>query len=201
MSSTEKNEQFRILIDLDGVCADIHTNWYEMYNRDYDDNVTVNDILSWDTHKYVKEECGKDIYRYLSLPGFFYMAPPVEGCMESLKALHDAGIELIICTASPILSQTGCYEKMQWAQKHFPFIDQYNFIATHRKDLIKGDVLLDDGPHNLEAFSGIPVAFRRPWNASIEYEYAVNTWPEFTELALLLANKKKSTTINIEDAA
>ena len=60
------NEKLTILVDMDSIAADLQEKWYGAYNKRYNDTITVDDILSWDTHKYVKPECGKKIYKYFT---------------------------------------------------------------------------------------------------------------------------------------
>src|SRR5690606_37094640 len=54
---------------------------------------------------------------------------------------------------------------------------------AHRKELIRGDLLFDDAPHNLEAFApyGVPVAMAYPYNETVPYT-RVRDWPEFLAL-------------------
>lgn len=188
MSKTDKKKKkFTVLIDMDGVCVDIHAQWLNKYNKDYGDTLTQEQIVSWDWHKYVNKKCGDKIYDYLKEPGFFLGAPEIEGCSKSLKTLMDAGIQIVIVTATPPNSPTACYEKTKWVERNLPFLNSKNFISTSRKDLVIGDLLLDDAVHNLDSFTGIPCAFKRPWNLRKKYRYSIGSWEEFTELALTLA--------------
>lgn len=187
MSRTNKSNKFTLLIDMDGVCAEIHGQWLNLYNREYNDNLTQEQIVSWDLHKYVKEDCGEKIYDYLEEPGFFLSAPIMLGCAKSLKTLKNAGLNIILVTASPYNSPTAYYEKIKWIKRNLPFLDSDNFVSTYIKDVIRGDLLLDDAIHNLDVFPGISCAFRQPWNREKDYRFSVNSWEEFTELALSLA--------------
>lgn len=196
MSKTNKSNKFTILVDMDGVCVEIHDHWLNLYNRDYDDDLTQEQIVSWDLHKYVKEGCGLKIYEYLKEPGFFLGAPVIPGCAKSLRALKNAGLNIILVTATPSNSHTAHFEKIKWIERNLPFLNTKNFISTSRKDLIAGDLLLDDAVHNLDNFPGIPCAFRQPWNLRKNYRFSVNSWEEFTELALSLAKIGESTTID-----
>lgn len=196
MSKINKSNKFTLLIDMDGVCAEVHNYWLNLYNSDYDDDLTQEQIISWDLHKYVKEDCGLKIYEYLKEPGFFLGAPVVPGCAKSLRTLKNAGLNIILVTATPNNSPTAHYEKIKWVERNLPFLNTKNFISTSRKDLVMGDLLLDDAVHNLDSFTGIPCAFRRPWNQRKNYRFSVNSWEEFTELALSLAKMGEGATID-----
>ena len=51
----------KILVDVDGVCADLHMTWLHRYNTDYDDHLIHSDITRWAIHEFVKPECGTKI--------------------------------------------------------------------------------------------------------------------------------------------
>lgn len=183
----------RLLIDLDGVSADCYTRWFSLYNAEYNDDLDVSRVKSWDVHFYVKKECGKGIYKYLNRPNFFQELEPIEGCQEVLEYLHGRGHEILIVTSTPRGAKTGHYDKIQWVKKYLPFVPTKNVISTHRKDAIYGDILLDDGPHNLEHFPGITCIFDHPHNHSrnsdFEADYRVYNWFEFKDLVDRLSNE------------
>ena len=78
-----------IAMDVDSVVADLGTAWLNRYNRDYNDNMTNENILSWDTHKYVKPECGKKIYEYIEDPSLYDEVLPICGSLWAMDALSD----------------------------------------------------------------------------------------------------------------
>jgi hypothetical protein len=48
-----------------------------------------------------------------------------------------------------------------------PFFDLNNFVSCHRKNLVSGDILFDDGLHNIVPFAGTgrqAVLMDAPWN-------------------------------------
>lgn len=131
---------------MDSITADLQKSWYAAYNKDYNDNITNDDILTWDTHLYVKPECGKKIYSYFR-PKMFAELEPIAGAIPALRKLVEAGHEVVFVTASP----HGCADaKFAWAKKHCPFIDEV--IMSHKKYLVHGDVLIDDSPKNIKAY-------------------------------------------------
>jgi 5'-nucleotidase len=172
----------RIACDLDDVCACLVEPTLDLYNKEYEDSVTIDNIHTWDMWKYLKPECGVKVYEYIDAVGFFSSLKIFPGCAETLKEIVDSGHEVIIVTATPKKSPTGFYEKSNWVRKNLPFIGFDNIISAKRKDLIRCDILLDDGPHNLEAFPGLTCAFSKPYNMSVKTDYRVNDWQEFREL-------------------
>lgn len=171
----------RILcIDMDSVIVDLMGEWYRRYNRDYQDDLTVDRVFSWNAQSYVKVECGEKIYEYLNEPGLFSGLQPLPHAIEVLERLSER-YDIIIVTSPP--SPYAYKEKEEWVQRYLSFIGRENLIFTHRKDLIQGELLFDDAPHNLQAFLNtgrIAVAMDYPYNRDIHCP-RVAGWLEFEE--------------------
>lgn len=168
-----------ILVDVDGVVADIHTAWLRSYNRDYNDTLQVSDIKAWAMHEFVKPECGKNIYRYLNFPDFYDDVLPIEGALEGVQILRDFGYRIVFVSA-------GFHEaKARWLCKQgfcveFPYPDRSwstptDLILANDKSLIRGDYLIDDRPDNLFGHSARGILFDQPWNQAPFYP-RVNGW-------------------------
>ena len=138
-------KRLTILCDLDSIVVDLQTKWYAVYNEKYNDNITVDDITDWEVHKFVSDECGTKIYNMLT-PKLFDVLDPLDGAIEALDELYQAGHEIVFITASPL----GCADaKISWVTKHIKWATHKNVIIGHKKHLVKGDVLIDDSPANL----------------------------------------------------
>jgi 5'-nucleotidase len=138
-------KKLTILIDLDSITADLQTPWYARYNKDWQDNITPEDILTWDTHLHVKPECGKRIYGYFN-SHLFKSLEPTEGSQETIRKWYDAGHEIVFVTATPWACADAKYE---WVHQHFSFLTYHDVIMAHKKHLVSGDVLIDDSPKNI----------------------------------------------------
>jgi 5'(3')-deoxyribonucleotidase len=172
----------RILVDMDGVCCDYIRPWLEIYNRDYNDDLCREDLVVWGIHELVKPECGRKIYDYLGSPNFYAYLEPLPDVSEVVSRLLTAGHELIIVTADVFNSTTALFDKRGWVERHLPLIPKRNVIGCHRKELIRGDLLFDDGPHNLESFPGLTCAMDLPHNQQVEVDFRVCGWLEFEQL-------------------
>ena len=66
--------------------------------------------------------------------------------------------------------------------RYFPFLTWDQVIVTTRKQLIRGDVLIDDGIHNLEGGNYRKILFTAPHNryydAAAHDMIRVNSWEE-----------------------
>lgn len=70
--------------------------------------------------------------------------------------------------------------------RRFPFISWDQVIITSRKQLIKGDVLIDDGIHNLEGGDYIKILVTAPHNRDYDAEangmIRVYNWKQIEEV-------------------
>jgi len=166
-----------LLIDMDSVICDLMSPWHKRYNEDFNDNLTIERLKCWDSAKYVKPECGEKIYDYLYEPGLFLNLKEIPNAIEVLRRLSEK-YEILIVTSSV---STAFAEKEQWVEKHLPFIGKKNIVFTHRKEMVRGDLLFDDAPHNLESFKTtgrIAIAMDYPYNRMVNVP-RVHSWLEF----------------------
>ena len=56
--------------------------------------------------------------------------------------------------------------------RYFPFIRWEQVIVCTEKQMIRGDVRIDDGVHNLEGADGLKILFDSPHNRSFDAESA-----------------------------
>ena len=163
-----------LCFDLDGVCCDLASKWLAVYNRDWHDTLSLDDITEWEWDRFVKPECGFRVYHYLSRPGFFADLAPLPGAVESLRRLQQR-CELVVVTASP---RPAMADKAAWVRHHLPFVPKHNLVITHRKDLVRGDIMIDDAPRNLRHFAGERILFDYPYNRDFQECHRVRGWPE-----------------------
>ena len=68
----------------------------------------------------------------------------------------------------------------------FPFLSWDRVIVTRRKQLIRGDVLIDDGIHNLEGGDYTKILFTAPYNRDYDAEangmIRVKNWDEIVRI-------------------
>ena len=99
--------------------------------------------------------------------------PVMEGAIESLAKLN-ADHEIFIASTPPWTRPEVWGHKREWLEEHFPYLKR-KLILTHRKDLLIGDVLIDDSKYRGQPdFKGNWFWFNkdwnnRNWNACLEY--------------------------------
>lgn len=147
------------ILDMDGVLAHLLPAWFDLYNLEYEDTLTGEQVHSWNFPQYVKKECGDKIFDYFKRPGLFRNLQPIEQAGEVLERMSER-YEFYIVSDSPEGHAHGMSDefggvsnpaddKRQWIKEHFPFLKPQNMIFTSAKYMVCGSFLLDDGPPNL----------------------------------------------------
>src|SRR5712664_98907 len=141
-----EQKKLTIACDMDGIAVDFIGKLIARYNAEYGDDFTKADIVEWDLHKFFP--IGKDIYKYFEEPGFFADdIPEIPGALENIKGLLDDGHNVVF-----VSSATGivAWDKTKWVMKYAPYMADRLFISHMKtpKELLKADVLIEDGPHN-----------------------------------------------------
>ncbi|MDL2214798.1 5'(3')-deoxyribonucleotidase [Dysgonomonas sp. OttesenSCG-928-M03] len=167
----------QVLVDMDGVLADVYSQFQKMEFEDIGIKQSLKDLegvleLNAFTHgnKYVRSK------------GFFRTAPLIENSVKGLKYLNDKYKVLIVSSATEF--PDSLKEKLDWLNEHFPFITWEQMIFCGKKDSIKGDIMIDDHLKNLDYFDGKTYLFTQPHNALItdNKHRRVNSWEEIMNL-------------------
>ncbi len=111
-----------LYIDLDGVVADfelaIHTH-------------PLRDVAPYDIHPD-------------TIPGIFRDLKPIRDAISSInKILQSNQYEVYFLSTAPWNNPSAWTDKRLWLEDHFGEKINRRLILTHRKDLIKGDFLID----------------------------------------------------------
>lgn len=101
-----------------------------------------------------------------NMPGLFEILPPVEGAIDEAKWVAE-NFNAYILTSSPWSNLTAAQAKIDWIKKYFTDETGFNpfkrkVIITHHKELLQGDVLIDDRNSNgVYDFKGAHIWFGR----------------------------------------
>ena len=130
--------KYRIFIDMDGVIADFEKASNEFQRIHGKTNRP---------DKWVD-------YRNLDV---------IEGAIEAVAKLN-ADHEVFIASTPPWTRPEVWGHKREWIGEHFPYLKR-RIILTHRKDLLIGDILIDDSRFRGQPdFQGEWFWFNKNWN-------------------------------------
>jgi 5'(3')-deoxyribonucleotidase len=185
----------RILLDQDEVICQWTARILEWYNQDHKTNFSCDDVRdNWYLESLLGPEANHFIRSCMRWPEFYTRLDPVPGAIEGVKALLDRGHEVRIVTAVPVSAGIAYHGKCQWVRDHMPFFNLKHLYAVHQKAEVEGDILLDDGPHNIEAWEKagkVGCYFTTRANTGKPSAHRVSTWPEFIQLIDRLSAEKK----------
>lgn len=168
-----------IAVDMDGVLADVYSQFLDMHFQDTGEKISVAAIRG------LKEaEAFPLLKKHVNSTGFFENAPLIPGAQAALKKLS-AHYKLFIVSAATEFP-LSLHEKQRWLNNHFPFIQWQQMVFCGSKDIIKTDIMIDDHFKNLDNFSGKTYLFSQLHNetASPGKHIRVNSWKEL-EMQLL----------------
>jgi 5'-nucleotidase len=137
-----------ILCDLDSTLSRFNEKWCRAINEHFGKSFTPDDFTDWEVAKCLglpEKECAA----LFDAPGFCRDIEPVPGAIEALARLHDEGHDIHIVTSS---TANMIPDKLAWIGRHLPWLPKRNVWFGHRKEMLFGDVFIDDGGHNVEAY-------------------------------------------------
>jgi len=169
----------RILVDMDGVLADVYPRFFELYEQETGNKKTMGEIIG------LKEgEAFPELYRWVKTPGFFRSIPVMADSQRVLKLLNKTYEILVISMATEF--PVSLTDKQMWINDHFPFISWRQVIFCGNKSLIPADLMIDDHFKNLDHFKGETIIFSQPHNINNTYNQhkTVSSWREIEKLLL-----------------
>jgi 5'(3')-deoxyribonucleotidase len=166
---------------MDEVIADFVTKHLGLYNRDYHDTLTIEDLQGvklWNLQPHLS----KEILTYIDDPQFFRDLSVIEGSQEVIRELSEH-FEIYITTAA-MEHPSSFTAKYEWLKENFPFLSDMNFVFCGDKSIIKADYLIDDNARHFKQFSGQGILFTSPHNIHETDYVRVNDWQEVKQFFL-----------------
>lgn len=107
------------------------------------------------------------------VPGIFSLMDPMPGAVEAVHRLAGK-YDVFILSTAPWNNPSAWSEKVSWVARYLDDVLHKRLILSHRKDLVKGDYLIDDRPnHGADCFEGEWIQFgseRFPdWPTVVKY--------------------------------
>lgn len=174
-----------VAVDIDGVLAELHTEWIRIANETFGTSYDAAKVFTrWDIH-HNTPEIGNKIYEVLEDPHLYDNVKVVEGAAEGVELLRKQGNSVVFVSAAP----TGFFDaKSNWMLRN-GFLDKSrrthgDLYKANDKSLIRAQVLIDDGPKNIENFQGMSICFDAPYNQTIKKPryYRMRGWKDLPRL-------------------
>ncbi len=167
----------QVLVDMDGVLADVYAQFTEMGYRD--SGIRLNKEALYGK---LEEDAFPSFDAHVRSAGFFRTVPVMSGAIEGLKHLNDNYNVLIVSSATQF--PDSLLDKEQWLNEHFPFISWQQMIFCGSKESIRGHIMIDDHPKNLDPFPGKKILFTQPHNIYVPDAayHRVFSWEEIGKI-------------------
>ena len=175
-------------VDVDDVTANLVDAWLHVYNEEYNDGVSQQDIKSWAISEHVK--CGQNIYKYLRYPELYNIVQPVEKAKWGIDCLREMNFRIVFITASTP-EQSG--RKYKWLLDYWMIQDKKDYVEAMDKSLINVDYLIDDNPENVVGTSGHGIIFTKEWNKELMGYPRVDGWEEIVKYFIQIVNTREIT--------
>ena len=172
-----------ILVDMDDTIEHLLVPWLDWLNKEFGRNVRKADVHSWDMREAYPGLTKEEIFAALDEDAFWDTVPPIDGAAEVLKKWIDRGHEVYIVTSTPVGSVRAKMERVLF--RYFPFIAWDHVIITAKKQLLKAEVMVDDGYHNLVGGDYRKILVDAPYNREFDEKkdgmIRVYDWNEIDE--------------------
>lgn len=174
----------RVLIDMDGTMTDLLPRWVKMLNDKHGTNVDYKSIKFWDMEKNFPTLSRQEIFEPLGDENFWKRVFPVNGAQISIRSILAASNEVYVVTQSDYRTLKNKMDDLLF--KYFPFLTWENVIVTSNKQLIDGDVLIDDNPANLVGGKYKKILLSASYNEDFDAEangvYRAHSWVQVCAL-------------------
>lgn len=170
-----------IYLDCDGILGDFVKQLLREVKAVYDVDIDYEAITTFD----IAQTPGftPDMWSLCYEQEFVASMSLLPGAVEAVEELRKLA-DVHILTAPFDNAPYWMDERTRWLKKHFGF-DKTHIHHSHRKDLFRGDFLLDDRAEHVESWvwnDGAAVLWDRPWNRAAKHLPRISSWPEVIEI-------------------
>lgn len=178
-----------IFIDMDDTIEYLLKGWVDWLNAKHGTDVDWTSIRTWDMTKAFPTLNKMQVYEPLYVDDFWDWVKPIPYATEMIHQLIVDGHKVFIVTASTYETLAAKMDKVLF--RYFPYLTFDNVIVTSNKQLLNGDVLIDDGIHNLVGGSYAKLIMDAPHNRGFDekaYDMRrVHSWEEIYPLICEMA--------------
>lgn len=166
-----------IAIDMDHVMADTALHLCDWLNARYE--MTLTDRSFPSLLDELDGEPRQAMIDYVTDGELMRDLPLMEDCISTISALNDRFC-VVICTAAMEFPKTIA-PKIDWLERHFPFLDPKLFVFCGHKQVMGTDYLIDDSHKHFDGFDGIPLLYSASHNEEVTAYERVANWTEIAD--------------------
>lgn len=169
-----------VFVDMDGILNRFWEPYVQYYNQIYQDKkkLGANDLVDYSVARCLgltDTMADRLDLSIMSKQEFWLNIPVYNGAIEVMERLCERFDVYVLST--PWSGYKDCIrDKMMWMESKFPFFNTKNMIFTHHKSLLRGDVIVDDHPKNLQLFQGKTVTITYPYNKDVKVDFRSTSW-------------------------
>lgn len=172
----------KILIDIDDTISNFSEVVLRRLNQLYLTHYKKEDINNWHWFK----QTFHNPWLILQEKNFWDEIKIDKNAINFIEKIAQNGEEIYLVTASFFNDSLGYKIKKTLENFNEKIINESNIIVCNNKSMIKGDIRIDDGFHNLFEDS-INILYSQPWNLIYDNSiqkikfYRKNNWSEIEE--------------------
>lgn len=168
----------RIGIDIDDtITTNFTQTLLDLYNKKYNDNLSLSDITDYDLQSFLKPEC-EDIFAEFIDETFIMSLNIPSSTIEALTKMNEEHEVYFITAAFP--------NSIEWRHKllqaYLPWYNVNQLVMCRSKYLLDIDFLIDDNPYNLAKAKYKGIIIDKPWNQQAESSYRIGEMFDMIEL-------------------
>lgn len=174
-------KDFVIMCDFDDTMNNLLPAWIRWINNTYGYNVDFEQITDWDLTKVFKGLSQTDICKALHSSEFWSQVEAKDDAVYYIKKLIEEGFQFYVCTSTDYRLQKDKFDNCLF--RLFPYIDRHQIITTYKKQLMRCDILIDDGSHNIFGpYIGILMDMPHNRHLGDSVDFRVFNWKEIYNL-------------------
>ena len=139
-----------VLLDCDGVLADFVGHLIDRLHAQ--GHEVPRDVTDYDFLRGFGEATGKASRALLKDAGHWRSIPPYEGAAGFVDEIRACGHEVVIVTSPWLSCEAWAHARREWLAEHFD-VEARDLIVTSRKELVRGDVFIDDHATTVTAWA------------------------------------------------
>ena len=167
----------QLLVDMDGVLADVYSQFLRLEREETGVHLPPASLRGK-----LEAEAFPHYEKHVHSKDFFRTAPVMSGSVEGLRYLNEKYKVVVVSSAMEF--PDSLFEKRMWMAEFYPFISWTQLVFCGDKSVIRGEIMIDDHPKNLNYFQGRKILFTQPHNLLLPDEtwQRVSNWEELLRI-------------------